>query len=364
MLESTAQVHFNAMVALWTVRVSSDAIQGLLEMLKTEDVSESRSIAALALIEAILKQICTTQNNISVPEDDSGQCRALNTLLSSFGEEGILQTRLIGDQAKVELAKIISSESSYCPVTTQRMDLAKLFLFLLVGKDQHTQGLRSLVAETFCNLIDHEAKMHEGSEGCNGALRLAAATALDEMSRNDVLLLMECIFQTSAPKEKELTERLVKVLSTLATVDHKSISGKGCKTILSAMTECMNQWACSCVQSSATNLICILASRFGTLQQIGSSLLSLAMSEDDNSNLTHCIQAFFQFMLELEQAVHPGLAQEPASNVASQKEQNLPKKGTQRRTCTFTQTGEGFADQHWYNCYTCELLWDKVSNSQ
>jgi hypothetical protein len=305
-----------------------------------------------------------TQNSSSVPEDDSVQHKAFNTLLASFGVEGILQTRLIGDRAKVELASIISSENSYYPVTTRRKGLAKLFLFLLAGKDQSTQGLRSLVAETLCNLIDHEAKMHEKSEGCNGTLRLAAATALDEMSRDDVLLLTECIFPTPAPKEKEITERLVKLLITLATVEHKTISGKGCKTILSAMMECINRWACSCVQSSATNLICILASRFGTLQEIGSSILSLAMSEDDNSHITHCIQAFFQFVVDLEKVVHPGLAQEPAPNVALKNEQKIPKKGTQRRTCTFTQTGEGFADQHWYNCYTCELLWDKVRSNQ
>ena len=29
------------------------------------------------------------------------------------------------------------------------------------------------------------------------------------------------------------------------------------------------------------------------------------------------------------------------------------------RTCTFVETGDGFTDQHWYNCYTCGLLWDK-----
>jgi hypothetical protein len=30
------------------------------------------------------------------------------------------------------------------------------------------------------------------------------------------------------------------------------------------------------------------------------------------------------------------------------------------RTCSFVETGEGFTEQHWYNCYTCGLLWEKV----
>ena len=33
------------------------------------------------------------------------------------------------------------------------------------------------------------------------------------------------------------------------------------------------------------------------------------------------------------------------------------------RTCSFVETGEGFTEQHWYNCYTCGLLWDKVCSS-
>eukprot|EP00804_Cyclotella_cryptica_P018056 CCRYP_008325-RE/>CCRYP_008325-RE protein AED:0.09 eAED:0.09 QI:596/0.96/0.92/1/1/0.92/26/363/4715 len=359
MLETTTQMHFNDMVALWTVRVSADALQGLLDMLNAEIVLESTSTAAYALVEAIIKHISSTHKSKNVPESASGHSKVLNTLLSSCGVEGILQTRLIGDQARVELTSIISAENAYCPVITQRTGLAKLILFLIAGKEHNTQGLRSLVAEALCNLMDHEANLLEGNRDCNCTFRLAAATALDEMSRDDILLLMDTIFPTPALKEKEVALRLVKILITLATVEHKSISGKGCKMILSAMTECIGQWACSCVLSSATNLMCILASRFGTLQQIGSSILALALHEDDNSNLTHCIQAFFQFVMELEKAVHPGLVKEPPSNVSSQREHSKSKKGINCRTCTFTQTGEGFADQHWYNCYTCGLLWDK-----
>ena len=30
-----------------------------------------------------------------------------------------------------------------------------------------------------------------------------------------------------------------------------------------------------------------------------------------------------------------------------------------KNTCSYSQTGDDFTEQHWYNCYTCGLQWDK-----
>lgn len=42
--------------------------------------------------------------------------------------------------------------------------------------------------------------------------------------------------------------------------------------------------------------------------------------------------------------------------------QPITKRDVLERRCTFAQTGEDFTVQHWYNCYTCGLKWDRGKN--
>jgi hypothetical protein len=359
LLENPSQVQFSDLVATCTVQVCCNAMQGLFNILSTK-TSESASAASYALIELILKQICNTQRN-ALPDNDIVP-KEVKSFLASFGLEEILQTRLIGDSDAVEVADILLQENTHVYFTTERKGIAKLLLVLLGSKEKTPHRLRLLVGQTLSDLISYEEKIQEKKcSDNNSGLLLSAALALDEMSKEEISLLLSNIWPTPDPTEDEITKQLVNILSTLVTVEHTSLSGDGCEMVLREMTEGISQWACSPIQSSLTNLICILASRFGTLQKIGTMLLSLATAKSDNSDLTSCIQRFFQFVVGLEKAVHPESNVE--INVTSGG-QSKKKKKQRRRTCTYTQTGEGFANQHWYNCYTCGLLWDKVSRKQ
>jgi len=58
---------------------------------------------------------------------------------------------------------------------------------------------------------------------------------------------------------------------------------------------------------------------------------------------------------QAENAKRAGLNQNSNSSMVTLKSgEQIP------RTCSFVETGEGFMEQYWYNCYTCGLLWDKV----
>jgi hypothetical protein len=205
-------------------------------------------------------------------------------------------------------------------------------------------------------------------------VRTLSAVALDSMTKDDVLLILEDICQTADVSEEsmeddereeernELTQKLVEVISSLATTPHKYITGQGCKTIMHEMRECIDQWACSSVQHHATNLLCLLASRFGVLHEVGSAIISLALREKDGNDVSPCIQSYFEFAAALNGLANPSTRSSqlpPVSNGSAGQQKEKSKLGVCRRTCTFIQTGEGFTEQHWYNCYTCGLLWDK-----
>ncbi len=62
--------------------------------------------------------------------------------------------------------------------------------------------------------------------------------------------------------------------------------------------------------------------------------------------------------MEEENDINKGTAQ--ASLTKNEKSSFITKSGEiKQRCCTYVTTNGNFCEQHWYNCYTCGLLWDK-----
>ena len=339
-IESNAQSHFNSMVMLQAIQIRLSAIQGLFDSIN------EKSISAAAFI--VIKNIL---NQISIPHCSSA-------LLARFGLKGVLQTELIGDKTKVELMDILSSEWN----VEQVAEIPKLLFLMLADKQQHPSphNVKLTIADTLCRLIDTETELlAEKGVKSTGTFRCAAATALNGMMKDEVCLLMRIIYPLSASYDPEIAQHLVKLLISLATTKPNATAGNGYESILEDMTENVGQWAPS---PMLTNLICTLASRFSTLHSLMDRVFALA-ANTESSQLNKCIQSIFQFAVSLQNAGNHGsvLKSSTESKNRGRRPLNQPVKS---RTCTFTQTGEGFAEQHWYNCYTCGLLWDKVSMMQ
>lgn len=341
MIENSAQQHFNNMVSLQANQLRLGAIKGLLEVINEVSISKSMSNAAFAVISVMLDQLSSTQSHS----------------LASFGLEKVLQTRLIGDNANVEIASILSSEPECYPVPAPMSEILKMLLVVLAGRDQ--KDLKTMIVETLCSLIEYEEQLLE-EKSSTGPFRVAAAIALNNLEQDEILRLVSSIYPMSVSYEAGISRSTVKLLIHLAATQDDTIADQGYKIILNDLTENINQWASYPTQSMLTNLCCILASRFGTLSSIISQLLPLSLKKDCSPDLTDCIQNFFQFVVSLRDVAYQGSPVEALAESSSQG-QRSSNRGTRRRTCTFTQTGEGFAEQHWYNCYTCGLLWDKVS---
>ena len=338
LIESNAQYHFNSMIMLQAIQIRLRAIQGLFGLSNDEPISS----AAFAVIKIILDQISSTHST--------------SALLVRFGLKGVLQTGLIGDKTKVELMGILSSER----ITEQVAEIPKMFLLMLTDKQQRPSphSLKLAIAETLCRLIDNEAELlDEKGFRSTGTFRGAAATALNDMAKDEVRILMRMIYPSSDFHDPEITEHLVKLLISLATAEPNAVAGNGCELILENMTENVNLWASF---PMLTNLVCILASRFSTLHSLIERVFALAASTESSPNLNKCVQGIFQFAVSLQDAANQGSVAKTLTEPKSNRK-TTANQGMKSRTCTFTQTGEGFAEQHWYNCYTCGLLWDKVS---
>jgi hypothetical protein len=118
--------------------------------------------------------------------------------------------------------------------------------------------------------------------------------------------------------------------------------------------------------------------RFNTLNEIGSKLIARASATSDqdqtgaNSEI-ELLTKFFGYVRDLRAALSPaksGSKKSSTSSKDSKKKDSNKGKGSldgaseteqiekYPRSCSFVQKS-GFHGQHWYNCYTCGLVWDK-----
>ena len=156
---------------------------------------------------------------------------------------------------------------------------------------------------------------------------------------------------------------------------------KGGRIVLDALLGSMDQWRAlkSPVSENVLSLLCLLGARHGALHTIGSRLLSnvTARTECEGTECVEPVERFFRFLRDLENL----LSESSEVNTTSSSYKTLPLStatltsrkslgeditlaaDTQLTTaipdaCSFVLQS-GFHQQHWYNCYTCNLVWDK-----
>jgi hypothetical protein len=371
LLENSSQ--FNDLTALWSAMVCCDSITDV--MCKLEDdksgtMPESRKASAFAIIEMSLTRLSSgpggetdTSSMPIIALKDSLDMDKRTLLLSLMGVKHLKVAKIIGTRADIELTEM----------STKR-NLSKL-LPLAFAPELPTRS-RILVTEMLFELMDAECDILKqgrkvlckinGGGSSSDVVRVAVASALDELSTDEVRDLVKNLVGDPDNNPCEETLRLSKktatVISFLASVSQRGVSGRGCKIILEGMTEGLNQWAMPPSKHHMISLFCLLASRFETLDVAGGIIVSLLKQDDA---YIETARDFFECVSRLDRSVnkesHSNESTASLARVRSFKNDGvvLTNGKLVSRTCSFVETGEGFSDQHWYNCYTCGLLWDK-----
>ena len=159
----------------------------------------------------------------------------------------------------------------------------------------------------------------------------------------------------------------------------------GGRIILDALLDTLDQWLSltSGARYPVMALLCLLGARYGALHTIGALLVSKITAASDDS--LGPIETFFQFVQDVDKVLSgkpsenapsqvfggskalPTSASVAATNACRDSANSSEKRQSQDvtdadklapRACSFVLRS-GFHAQHWYNCYTCGLVWDK-----
>ena len=113
----------------------------------------------------------------------------------------------------------------------------------------------------------------------------------------------------------------------------------------------------------AMDVLLTLGCQFNSLTLIGSRMLESALEEDTRGISLQFVATFFDFIKNLSE----GNANEknPPSSI-TQAEGHVVRTGGEQsyngqrlaHRCSFVEK-TGYHGQHWYNCYTCGLVWEK-----
>ena len=121
------------------------------------------------------------------------------------------------------------------------------------------------------------------------------------------------------------------------------------------------------------DVLFLYGSRFNLLKEIGSKLLAFATSPAADivtidTKPIKSVSKFFAFVRSLSDALKPTSKNRQPIRSSESSSKNDESTGARKsgqpvpmempRTCSFAQRS-GFHAQHWYNCYTCGLVWDK-----
>jgi len=361
---------FNDLVSLWSAMTCCHAVGDLMQWLKNETderMSESQKSLAYAIMETTLTQFADTPGEEI--DDDGMNIIALDesldidkkmVLLSCLGVKKLKVGKIIGSRTELELTLMMSK--------SPKIDPTRLLLSLLLE-----QGLsfRSRIFSTEI-LNDLCSPLSGTTSGDTNDVLAAVATLLDELSEDDVRQLTKNLLcNTNNPSEESLilSVKSAALISHIACcAPHGITTGKGCKIIFDEMLDCMDKWARSSTQHHLMRLLCLLASRFCSLDAAGSGIVSLLKENQKGSNdaAHECIETakvFFESVARLDRSINNFSASAAATvdSVASPNNVSVTLKTGKvvSKMCSFIETGEGFTEQHWYNCYTCGLLWDK-----
>jgi len=246
-----------------------------------QDPSQFKILISLSALriryEAIDDVLSDQGSDYAIVDSSLTSDKSQNTLLACFGVQ-VEKGRLIGFQSDVDFKSDVLSVGGSPSVYGRRYDswdfIPEVLIKVISSRSLETTT-RTHVARVLIDLI--EAKTSFPNDV--GSTLAAALNTLSGSSADAVNVLADDICLIPKGRQSsddiELSEKVTRLVSYLVSVPDTSSSENGCKSILKVMLSKFDQWASSAPNHSI-KLMCLLASRFGLLNDVGRTIYDQA----------------------------------------------------------------------------------------
>jgi len=295
-----------------------------------------------------------------------------------------------------EIRQILSNdtETIYCSkIAWQWHDKQEKAISTLVQMAQGrypidlTAAVRVKIVHTIKNILSTTETSSE-SKGCSIRDKLlkcwngAKPDEIRELVRRDICLYNFSSSSSSssgaAQEEKkamllDISRNISFIIVNLCGTSNKE--GEVGKMILEALRGNSQFWMNDEELDHILCLLCVLAAHHGAIADVGSDLLGCIDVGDSKGRGLSLLEMFYRFLCDSKKSIKGDVDEtkithdiksddeyEPSKEAPNKTEKNsfLTKAGeVKNRCCTYVSTNGNFSEQHWYNCYTCGLLWDK-----
>jgi hypothetical protein len=318
-------------------------------------------------------------------------------LLSYFGAPGMRRADCAVENS-VELFEILTAKS------IKELDEDNIETYVWTEKSRQTQGVTELVSALSANvlnandrtrsclalLLSHLVDLEShpmfdtatlGSPPIIAPAIISSFNSVDaKLLKNLVLRDLCCVKQSSSEERADsipianLRPDLSSLLGFLLSTRGHGARFKRSGLILDILLESFDSWSKLEYKDRepVLDVLFLYGCRFNQLREIGTRLLACATSPDDDdqtigTDAIRSVSKFFGFIRALSSALETRSNDRKAlsaSQNSSKKEDSAVGNSGQElsthhpRACSFAQKS-GFRAQHWYNCYSCQLVWDK-----
>lgn len=238
-----------------------------------------------------------------------------------------------------------------------------LFCDILVGQSHVTSGTRLRLLNVLQDALAAEAMSSTSnglSENILKALEARGNDALNLLVQNSI-----CDCSDHHDLSLEISESLCIIMMLLVRPlkDFMQTSKLDFfRSTLTCLRKNMRSWM---GLSSLKHVLCLtlfLSIRLGIIKEICDALLSHIGENYDIENLSS-LELLYRVIADYHKVLVEGNSEDKILYSASppcemNEVQNVSRK-SMPTCCTYTSTAGDFTDQHWYNCFTCGLVYDK-----
>jgi len=358
---------FSALQGMEAIRF---VVLTLSELVKVANLTDKSVLgAAPSLLERLTAILDCLGTSGSKDERPSG-------LLASFGMRGVLSIDTLaerdldlidaftGVESDSSTDVNFSREWSRCSMNNQFISV--IISFLWNDCPHVNRSTRSFYARVLSSIVLLEHSLARESQLVQSPSLLPCIVDIFNAVAEDKFQAMVkdevCRFDSEdGSRGDDMGKDLCLLLALLLMTKGSTFSRS--KLVLSTLEASFHEWKffSFTAREPILYLFFLYGCRMSTLHDIGSSLLAdlnqQKHSTTENSIGIQNISAYADFLRQL----YPRLVQKSEGSM----DLSAPLDAMQTRTplplpnsCSFA-TKSGFNEQHWYNCYTCGLTWDK-----
>ncbi len=370
---------FCDMEGLQSIRLAFNGLKNLYQLAGSLKDKES-SLAVFPFIVERLTFILADFSHIPVDVDSDKDQQSIARLLSFFGASGARTVdTIVGDSIDMfeilkgkeaeETMNVVSS-STWLKDETSLKGLDNLIAVLSGLPIKSNERSRACAAEILSNLVTGERRYLK-DKACTSSILPVITTCFNNLAEDDVknVILDNLIFWDITPSPSHQTS-----LSHL--LQHMVGDGDRfhhAKFVLGVLVESFDRWPRSHGKDTLKPAFdCLLAfgCKFNALNEIGAKILSLKSpplvnpSTDDDVVDLDVVTNFFSFVKDFRDAFQKkdGIVKINVDKVQNEVDIQESRKAQSAMTlatrCSFVEK-TGYHGQHWYNCYTCGLVWEK-----